>query len=276
MKCFLVSEKDTLPNLNFWLEKGYIQKVEKLELLGKPEALYMLKQKDSFAFVDIESSPVLMELFSHQSVPMREASCFDFIHFQNEKYWPELFLMEALSQKIVLKAPKLNTHSIAYVTGSTAMVRLVIAVLFKLGFKQFNIVSDDLDQSALLVEELKRKFFSINITLIKNTELTLQPNNGSVLMNTLSFGSNSIILEDLYYLNFISKDGLVVDLNFFSAANNLVDEAKHVSILYLTGIEVGAYRDFLMLKSILKDFKITFESYLDLFEKFLAKQENNT
>ncbi len=276
MNCFLVSEKESLPNLNFWLKNGYIGKVEKLDLLGKPDSLHLLKQIDTFAFVDIESSPALMDLFSHHPVLVRESSCFDFIHFQNEKYWPELFLMEALSQKIVLKAPRLNTHSIAYVTGSTAMVRLVIAVLFKLGFKQFNIVSDDLDQSALLMEELKRKFFSINVNLIKNTELTLQPNNGSVLMNTLSFDSKSIILEDLYYLNFISKDGLVVDMNFFSEANNLIDEAKHVSMLYLTGIEVGAYRDFLMLKSIVKDFKITFQSYLEFFEKFLANPENNT
>ncbi|MGZ5279399.1 MAG: hypothetical protein ACXWC9_05630 [Pseudobdellovibrionaceae bacterium] len=102
----------------------------------------------------------------------------------------------------------------------------------------------------------------------------MQPNNGSLLLNTLQAESGGVVFEDLTYLNFLRKDGLVVDLPMNGQSNPLLEEAKHVGILQLSGGEIWGLRDFFFLQALAVSLP-SVSDYLKDWSQFL-QEENQT
>ncbi len=211
-------------------------------------------------------------LSSSEKIPIEviEAGLVDSVIRSNGKLWARCFLKEALRQSILNKAPSLDTHSIAYITGSDELTRLALVVAAHAGFRKMIVVSLDPELAEARVAQLKRLFFDLDIQVIKDFELTLQPNNGSLLINTYTADNGGEVFADLTYLNFLKPDGLVVDLPFSSDANDLLKEADHVKVLTLTGVEILGARDFFFLRAVLgSEMSLSLPEYLLAWQNFV-------
>lgn len=193
----------------------------------------------------------------------------DSIFYLDHKWWPQNFLIQALKQSIVKKNPHLDIRGAGYVTGQGAKARAAMFLLSQMGFAKIYWVLEE----ALLPEDenfsFGKKFLGTEIQVLENSMLTMQASNGSILINTMS-SDNQDLIKDLSYLNFLHKNGVVVDLNLFPLKSFLLDEAENAKVLNLSGSEVSGLRDYTMLhraQAIPKTF--TEFQYLDLWHIFL-------
>lgn len=220
------------------------------------------KSAEDFLVIDEELSDLLMAQFPNIPSEVREIGLADGLLRQANKYWPRNMEAVALHELIIETLPNLDTHSIAYVTGSTGLSQMCISLAIKLGFQNVVVISEDAKAAMARVEAIKKLFFNININVLDDTELTLQPNNGSILFNCLGAGMQASLFNDLTYLNFISKKGLVIHLPFSTEENDLINEAQHVGIASLAGVKILARRDYNLLNFFKKP-DLDFNSYLE-------------
>ncbi len=207
-------------------------------------------------------SKMLLEKWSRLTTEVRESGFIDLFVKEQSTWWFRCFLREALREAIIHQAPHLDTHSFAYIVGSNESAGLGISVATQLGFRRLILVVRESIEATELAVKIQKKYFGLDLSLILDSQLTLQPSNGSLLINTFGAGTKEPVLADLPYLNFLKKEGLVVDLPFPDGVTQLIDEATHLGVLHISGSEIVALRDFLFLKSMMKnDFTISKEDY---------------
>jgi shikimate 5-dehydrogenase len=259
----------------FWLEKLQLklQWVDfSKEQLADPVALLKTSLVEGVLVPTVFSEPLLG---ASTKIPteVRECGLVDAVVRLQSILWIRSYLRSALHQLILSHAPKLDTHSIVYVTGSDAQARLCAVVAIRMGFQKIVLISENYEEAQKIVLELTKNFFSLDFRVLRETQLTLQPNNGSLLLNTLPADTGGIVFEDLTYLNFLRKDGLVVDLPFAPAIQNpLLEEATHVGVRRLAGTEIWGLRDFLFLQE-LGAIQISATKYHDLWTAFLSEEK---
>lgn len=257
----------------FWLErlKLDLQWVDFTpEQLLQPEALLKSSAVDGVLMPPWHSDTFLG---GSAKIPseVREAGLVDSVVRQNGAMWIRCFLRESLHRLILEKAPKLDTHAIAYVTGSDPVAKLCITTAAQMGYQKIVLISEKKEEAESIVQKLQKLFFSMQFTILGETELTLQPNNGSLLLNTLPVATGGVVFEDLTYLNFLKKEGLVVDIPLNGASNPLLEEAKHVEVRHLSGEEIWGLRDFLFLQTLSPKFVSSEEEYLKAWIQFLGE-----
>ncbi len=263
------------PRKKFWLEqlKLNLTWVDfAAEQLADPASMLKSDAIDG-VLLPPEHSPALLAASARIPEDVREAGLVCSLVRENGKLWMRADLQKALHELILQRASQLDTHSIVYVTGSDAQARLCIVIAVKMGFQKIVLISEHEEQSEALVESLKKLFFGLDFRLLKETELTLQPNNGSLLLNTLTSETGPIVVEDLTYLNFLRKDGLVVDLPLVCGENSLMDEAKHVGIRNLSGIEIWGLRDYLFLRALKVEALPSEEDYQKSWSLYLSQEK---
>lgn len=266
------------PRRKFWLEKMNFS-IEWVDFAGdafaevreNPLKFLTSKAVDGVLLPPEDSSQFLT---SSARIPteVREGGLIDTILRENGAMWIRCYLREAIHRLILTHAPKLDTHAIAYVTGSDAQARLCMAVAIQMGFSKITVISENFEQAQEVVAQLQKLFFSLDFKILRETELTLQPNNGSLLLNTLPAESGGVVFEDLTYLNFLRKEGLVVDLPISAASNSLLEEAQHVGIRRLAGDEIWGFRDWLFLQALGVDVP-TQGKYLEAWISFLQEEK---
>ena len=89
----------------------------------------------------------------------------------------------------------------------------------------------------------------MQIDILKDTDLTLQPCDGSILINTIFSADEIQQVQNLTYLNFLKKGGVVVDLTE-SGYPDLLTEAENINLTRISGSRLWAERDFDFLTSI--------------------------
>ncbi len=259
----------------FWIEnlKLPLQWIEfSAEQLTHPEVLLKSAEVDGVLMPALHSD-IFLSGSARIPTEVREAGVVDSIIRQNGTMWIRCFLREALHQLILERTPQLDTHSIAYVTGSDSTARLCIVVAVQMGFKKIVLISENQEEAQGIVNQLQKLFFSLEFTTLHENELTLQPNNGSLLLNTLSADGGSVVFEDLTYLNFLKKEGMVVDLPMGGLTNPLLEEAEHVGIRRLAGGEIWGQRDFLFLQALSPQILSLSEiDYLKAWSEFLRAE----
>lgn len=207
-------------------------------------------------------SKTLLEKWPRLTTEVRESGVTDVLVKEQNTWWFRCFLREALRESIIQHAPQLDTHSFAYIIGSDEVAGLGASVAIQLGFRRLILVARESIEARELATRIQKKYFGQELNLILDTQLTLQPSNGSLLINTLGTRSQEPILADLPYLNFLKKEGLVVDLPYLDGLQQLAEEAQHVGIRHVAGAEVVGMRDFIFLKSLMKtEFQIPREKY---------------
>lgn len=261
---------------SFWTQdlKLPVEWVDLTSSLGVEAAEILKIRGVDGLLVDPEQSAELIAASSRVPAEIVESGTVDSLIFDGRNLWIRCFLREALRRLILLQAPRLDTHSLCYLTGSDAMARLGASVAIQMGFRKLAVISEDSDQLDFFVDNLKRIFFGVDLRLLRETELTLQPNNGSLLINTIPSDSGSLVFEDLTYLNYLDKQGLVVDLPFSPKTNPLLEEARHTKVLELESSTIWGLRDFTFLKAVFgTEMRVAESDYLRRWKEFLSSEK---
>ncbi|MGZ5279398.1 MAG: hypothetical protein ACXWC9_05625 [Pseudobdellovibrionaceae bacterium] len=149
----------------FWLEKLKlpVQWVDfSGEHLASPEALLKTDEVDGVLMPPMYSD---LMLAGSTRIPteVREAGYVDSVIRQNGVMWARCYFREALHQLILEKASKLDTHAIAYITGSDPLARLSTVVAIQMGFQKIVLISDHHQEADQIIQQLKKLFFSLDL-----------------------------------------------------------------------------------------------------------------
>ncbi len=252
----------------FWEEnlKTEFEQIEFIESVCSKEELTknyasLIKDVDG-ALVSEAYSKIFFEIYPQVSRRILEVKKIDCLIRDSGGIWPHCLMRESLHELIIQKANKLDTQMRAYVTGSESSMRVAISAAIQLGFAEICIVVDEVEVAQSILVDLQKTFFSVQFYILKNTDLTLQQNNGTLLVNTVRLEGKAEFIEDLTYLNFISLEGLVVDINLFPLVNPLIEESKHVGLRTLSGAELRGHMDWLFLKKIFGQVSVDAKTYV--------------
>lgn len=190
-------------------------------------------------FLSQDVSAEILGQATRLSSEVRSTGACDLLVREKETLWPHNILAEVLQELVVEKAPKLDTQAFAYVTGVGPWARTVIAELIQMGYSKLCWVADDVAVIQPAVAQMRDAFFGVQLYGLPSDDLTLQANNGSLLVNTISESENPEFVMDLAYFNFVKRGGLVVDLHLEPEEKSLLYEAGQVGIFTLNGSEVA-------------------------------------
>ena len=184
--------------------------------------------------------------------------------------WPKIYLIEVMKKFIYLKSPKLETRASALIIGDGALVRLSVYVLSTLGFSNLLFVSRDVEKVKILIEDLRKKYFGVNFSILDPNEITLEQPNSSCVVNTINSKVDSELTRDLNYFNFAKKNALVVDFNLVPFVTEFLIEANHLGMSTLRAIEIFGWMDALILEDFYQK-KISTKEYFNSWLEFIKK-----
>lgn len=145
-----------------------------------------------------------------------------------KKPWPRSLLTGAIKHAVLKTSRGLDQRGWAFTTGVSPVTRAAILAMFELGYRQVKLIHlPDEEPGALKIQEDCAKFcFGLTIEKKLRSELTLQANSGSLLVNVENLEADADLLQTLLYLNFLHRPGLVVDLSpDGEASSTLLKEA---------------------------------------------------
>jgi shikimate 5-dehydrogenase len=190
-----------------------------------------------------DATEALISQFERLPDETRAAQGFDCLVRLQNQWWPRLYTKSALKFMIVKSTPLLNTQGVAYVTGIGAQARAAMAVLLEMGFGRLRVVWPEKADTEKVLQQVRSRYFSIDVQWLADEELTLQPNNGSLLINTRDHSDSQTLVDDLSYLNFLQKDGLVVEFWSGRGLNRILQEAQNIGQKIVTPAEIDTAID---------------------------------
>lgn len=174
------------------------------EALEKPDALIVL--------FDPALSEEVLARFSNRSQDLELLRVVDCLVHENGRFWPRSLYRQAFRDVVYDKSPALDTSLRCYVAGDHPLIPVALESFSRLGYSQFYWIAGDRAAVAPTIERLRRYLIGMKINSLQNSELNLQANNGSLILNGITAEKDQAILDDLAYLNFLRPPGLILDL----------------------------------------------------------------
>lgn len=239
----------------FWSDNKW--PVEFLEAEGDP-----LNSKAKVVLTDPLESPDWFHRTKKFTQGLQRIEFTDSIWQDHGKFWPKALYPTALHDLVVRVGQKLDTRAWAYVAGVGPWARLAVTTAFDLGYRKVRIISND----HAGVEDLSRKIqkfcFGIELEELATADVTLQPNNGSLLINTFDLETDKDMLTTLLYLNFVRRPALIVDVPFHNALSPLLQEGQHAGFEVISGVDLRGMYDFMVLEKLGIKIGINWSQYL--------------
>lgn len=179
-------------------------------------------------------------LVSFPSVPERVQllEAMDCIVELHGKQWPELLLVAAVKRALRRKVKTLDINQAAYVVGEGSDIRPLVMAATELGFGRICIVSADTEWLENEKKFLERRLVGIKFETVLTGDLTLQPQDTNLLLNSFNLHKHKEYLQDLAYFNFMVSGGVVVDLNAEGPHQILQDEATKAQLTVIKPDEI--------------------------------------
>ncbi len=185
----------------------------------------------------------VIQLYKKMESQSSQLGAADCIVKADSGVWPRSALYRAWASLLGLWGDKLKVDSAALVVGAGASARISIASLIRVGFQRIHVTSTFDDEGLALIKEMKRSFVGIEFEFIGQDKLVLLPGNHGILVNTTPLIPENDILKELYYFNFLQKDGMVWDLTIEPWTTALVQQAEEVGASVIRGAELKAWTD---------------------------------
>ncbi len=125
------------------------------------------------------------------------------VHDQS-KWWPRNFLFRAIHHLLLKEVKQIDLSNPVLIIGTGGESKTFISALIKLGFTRFNITGRDFSKCKILVEEMKRNYFSTRFECTEMNYLTQLPNIYSIGINTLYISPEEDLINSLIYFNFLA------------------------------------------------------------------------
>ncbi|MEK2690693.1 hypothetical protein [Bdellovibrio sp. GT3] len=182
------------------------------------------------AFFSFEQSRALYPSLQVLPTQVRLLECFDMYLPEGAKWYPRLLSYEALHKVLVEQARDVDIRMPAFVVGEGECLRIAAAVCTELGFAEIYLMGENITQLYREARILSRGNLGIKFKVLPMEELTIQPINASLIINTVQLDSESELLTDLSYFNFMTTGGYAFDLHLGNLQSELMDEAKQAEL----------------------------------------------
>lgn len=277
MKIAELSETPLKLRREFWTKLPATQALEWVEPSGEGGVLAQVKQLETQVeafFIDPHFSDLLLKEYPRISTDALKIGRMDSLFKDKGKWWPFLILRQSLQSMMAERDPQMDTHSIGYIIGTNSLAHVAFDALSQFGFGRIKIVEIEEGDAQSLLSFINSKFFGVDIQVLKSSDLTHEPNNGSVMINCVSIETARQILEELSFLNFMKKPALVIDTNVTPPTHLLMDEARHVGMKTIAGYELQGMTDWLWLKKLMPELSISKEDYMSQWQEFVLQSAN--
>jgi shikimate 5-dehydrogenase len=233
-----------LDGFEFTAVFDFLEQAGRLEnrLKRVPVSIYDWKEANcDFYFLAQGSVHMVLSDMIRQSTSVRSSGGSDLLVREHGKIWPRNLLGEILPKLIVSTHPSLNTQATAYVAGMGTWGIMSIGALLSMGFDNISWVVEDKSFAEEEIKLLKKNFFSINIALLKSSELILQAHNGSIIINTIPVDMDPEAITDISYYNYLMSNSLVIELMLTPVDKAHLVEAAQVNVKSINGHEVAVF-----------------------------------
>ncbi len=255
----------TLRALEFWksLQLGVAWSVAEMKDLVATDVVGI--------FVDPDESDAILGQF--KEIPRHVVECrfVDFIENRKNHHLPKSYMRTYGKEIFACGVRGLDIRLRAYITGVGPWARVFGLLAVEAGYSHISWVVEEAEQAREISEQLRRFCFGVQFEALKHSELTLQPNNGSLLVNTLSPASNPELIQDLAYLNFLSPQGLLIDTCEGEARHELLIEAKNSTIAILDANFTKGFAEYQALQAYPGLLPWKLDEYLEKRRKFFLE-----
>lgn len=258
----------------FFDELGKPIELEKIELIADDNEEYGLETKlkgFDAAYVDFESSELIMQSWPASPTLVRQLRCFDYFIRIQDQIWPRLFLYDVLRNLIIERSRQHDIREAAYIVCDNLVGRILVTLMIHLGHKKVFLVSEDEKFIAEEVEKLRRVNLGVEIVGLSTQHLTIQTTRASILINSVKLGRESQILNDLAYFNFMQKDGLVVDLNFERRQSYILEEAVKADLKTIDSALVAATYNFALIEQLGLGAFCSRQNYFESWKEYVSR-----
>ncbi len=220
----------------------FLSKEQGWDLQFETHAQYSAELLESAAMakVDFALSSTILNQLHIQPTLVRTVRSMDCFVKEDNRWYPRLFMYEALRKVLVDCARDLDIRIPAFVVGDSELARVVASVFAQIGFSEIYVVGEDESKLKEQMEILRRNHLGIKFHELMADELTIQAVSGSIIVNTLDVSQNKALLNDLSYFNFLKRDGYALDLNLIPYHNPLLEEAERAELRVLHPYLVSA------------------------------------
>lgn len=201
------------------------------------------KEKAYFHKWSIHKSQEALALFSTRPEKVQLLEVLDCLVTKmgpdgHAQFWPELFLPAVIRKVIKNKVNTLDLNNYAYIVAQDLWIRPLAAAAVNLGFAQVKLVGTDAEFLKNQKIYLSRKLIGVNFETVMTQELTLQPQQAGLLMNSLDLQKSKDSLQDLAYFNFMVPEGLFLDFIDGASNRSLREEADRAHLISLSAQEI--------------------------------------
>ncbi len=188
-------------------------------------------------------------------------------------WWPLCAIYESFGQILIKIGQGLDMRGNIFVAGAGGIARVAIAAFFKAGFSKFLITNFDAAEAEVLINEVRRKMFGLDVQWVPMEKIVMLPGESSALVNcTPSIEENALLIE-LSYLNFLKRPGFLFDSGRYPKSSILVQEAAESGVSIIDGIEMAARADVLWSKWAF-GVDLDLEEYKREFQEMLKGDQN--
>lgn len=190
----------------------------------------------------------------------------DFLVKDKGYFWPRKFLEGSATRIITSKVESLDLGGSALVVGCGALTRLMVGCLTALGFRKIHITDQDNDLGESVVAELEKAFFGVEFKYIPVVTITTLPGTYSLVINTTPLVEENLVLDELYFFNFLKETGLIVDMTYLPYKTPLILESSEWNLAVLSGEWFVAKNDTQMIQSV-TGVELDLDRYVEGFRK---------
>ncbi len=169
------------------------------------------------------------------------------IYFEN-RWWVRSALREAICRQISSWDKLLDLTADVFIVGTGASARASISALFKAGFRRFRVTGRSQESYQKMVDDMVKHHFDIFFEFVPREKIVLMTGQHSIVVNASPLGENNELLNELSYLNFLKRDGVVWDLALSSHATPLLQEAEDVGLMTVDGRTTAGWVDVIWLE----------------------------
>lgn len=210
--------------------------------------LNLLQKEADYIFVGEPFQTEVLKSWSDLDLLIQVVGWCDGLLWKNHRWWPQCLLYHGLRSVVTRQELEVSLEGSVLAVGLGPAVRPTIAAAIGLGYRRIGLVATPSKESEELVSFFQSRFFGVQMAIIPPEEAVSLPGMTSILINTVEGSQNESLLKYLYYFNFMSPGGLVIDLSL--AETELLKNAELFGAKNFSGVEIFSEIDKIWLRDI--------------------------
>lgn len=241
-----VHQLDIFPCLRsiegYFLGKDHALDIQAVQTEEVRQILKLKKADYKYIRVSTEMCKELLPFLSVQPENVRFLQVFDSLFYENGMWVPRLNYFDILRAIFVRKFKNHNIKDACVIICHEHEVLPFVQFSVGLGHQRIIIINE---AGSLLNEaELKKHIIGIELKFVSFSDLTQVSELSSLMLNSLDLPKNAALLNDLAYFNFMSREGIVIDLYSNAPVNPFLFEAEKAGLRTLARKEIVSQFEF--------------------------------